>query len=305
MKTLKILAFLAGVLILQACDDSSDSIGSINSCMGLSTESGYFPGLTIFSGGMERSYILYVPDIDDPSRPMPLVFNFHGLGSTGEAQFAYSEFAALADIHKFIVVSPQGIGNSWNAGECCDVAAEAAVDDVGFTADMIEQVSSEYCVDPDRIYASGMSNGGFMSYRLACEMADRFAAIGPVAARNMTVSCAPSRPVPMIAMNGTLDILVEYPQAALDAEAWAAANQCSPESTLVYQQGDVTCASYNECAQGATTEFCTVDEGGHTWPGAIDLFELDPVQYYWAGKTTQDIDGSAEIWRFFSEHPRP
>lgn len=302
MKTLKILAAVAGVLILQACGDGSDSI---NSCEGLSTESGYFPGLTIFSGGMERNYVLYVPDIDDPSRPMPLVFNFHGLGSTGEAQFPYSEFGALADIHKFIVVSPNGIGNSWNAGECCNPAVEAAVDDVGFTADMIEQVSTEYCVDPDRIYASGMSNGGFMSYRLACDMANRFAAIGPVAGGNRTVSCAPSRPVPMIAMNGTLDVVVPYSPAASDAEAWAAANQCSPESEVVYQQGDVTCVSYNECVQGATTEFCTVDEGGHTWPGAIDIFELDPVTYFWAGKTTQDIDGSAEIWRFFSEHPRP
>ncbi len=150
-----------------------------------------------------------------------------------------------------------------------------------------------------------MSNGGYMSYRLACEMADRFAAIGPVAARDRTISCTPSRPVPMLAMNGTLDIVVEYSLAASDARAWAAANQCSPESTVVYLQGDVTCVSYNECAQGATTEFCTVDGGGHSWPGAIDLFELDPVQYFWAGKTTQDIDGSAEIWRFFSEHPRP
>jgi polyhydroxybutyrate depolymerase len=302
MKTLQVLAVLVGVSILQACSDGSDSI---NYCKGLSTESGHFPGLTIFSGGMERSYILYVPAIDDPSRPMPLVFNFHGRGSTGEAQFDYSEFAPLADIHKFIIVSPDGIGNTWNAGDCCGVAVEAAVDDVVFTADMIEQVSSEYCVDPDRIYASGMSNGGYLSYRLACEMADRFAAIGPVAARNRTVSCAPSRPVPMIAMNGTLDVLVEYSQAASDAEAWAAANQCSPESTVVYQQGDVTCVSYNECAQGATTEFCTVDGGGHNWPGAIDLRELDPEQFFWAGKTTQDIDGSAEIWRFFSEHPRP
>ena len=302
MTKLNALVFVTGVLILQACGDGSDSVSS---CKGLSTESGYFPGLTLFSGGMERSYILYVPVIDNPSRPMPLVFNFHGLGSTGEGQFSYSEFAALADIHKFIVVSPDGIGNSWNAGECCGAAVEAAIDDVGFTADMIAQVSSEYCVDPNRTYASGMSNGGYMSYRLACEMADRFAAIGPVAASNRTVSCAPSRPVPMIAMNGTLDILVDYSQAASDAEAWAAANQCSPESTVVYQQGDVSCVSYNECAQTATTKFCTVDEGGHTWPGAIDIFELDPVQYFWAGKTTQDIDGSAEIWKFFSEHPRP
>ena len=109
----------------------------------------------------------------------------------------------------------------------------------------------------------------------------------------------------MIAINGTLDIRVEYSQAAADAQAWATVNQCSPESTIGYQQGDVSCAAYNLCVQGATTQFCTVDGGGHSWPGAIDLLALDPEEFYWAGETTQDIDASTEIWKFFSEHPRP
>lgn len=290
------------VLLLPACSDGSDSI---NICKDRSTASGYFPGQTIFSGGMERNYILYVPTIDDPSRPMPLVFNFHGLGSTGEQQHAYGDFASLADEHKFIVVSPDGIGNSWNAGYCCGTAAETGVDDIGFTADMIDEVSSQYCVDPDRVYASGMSNGGFISYRLACDLADRIAAIGPVAAANQTLSCDPSRSVPMIAMNGTADVLVDYAGASESAQAWATANQCSFDPALVYEQGDVSCLAYENCAQGATTQFCTVEDGGHTWPGAVDLFELDPVTYFWAGKTTQDIDASREIWEFFEAHPRP
>ena len=296
------LLFCLLALGLNACGDISDAT---NPCEGLSTESGYFPDLKIFSGGMERSYILYVPAIENPSRPMPLVFDFHGRGSTGEAQFNYSNFDALADKHKFILVSPNGIGNTWNAGDCCGVAVEAAIDDVSFTEDTIEHVSREYCIDPHRIYASGMSNGGYMSYRLACEMADRIAAIGPVAARNRTLACAPSRPVPMIAMNGTEDILVDYSLAVSSVEMWIASNQCSGEQQIVYKKEDVTCVSYSECAQGATTEFCTVDGGGHSWPGAIDLFELDPEVFFWAGKTTESIDASIKIWNFFAGHPRP
>ncbi len=283
------------------CSDGSDRV---NSCEGLSTKSGSYPGLKIFSGGMERSYLLYVPAIDTPPRPLPLVFNFHGRGGTGEAQEFLSEFAALADVHKFIVVSPDGIGNTWNAGDCCGIAVEAAIDDVGFTEDLIEKVSSEYCVDLNRVYSTGLSNGGYMSYRLACEMADRFAAIAPVAARNRTLSCAPSRPVPMIAIHGTEDIIVDYSLAVASVDAWIAYNQCSVEPQVVYQQGDVECVSYDQCAQGATTEFCTVDGGGHNWPGSFDLFEADPETFYWAGKNTRDIDASAEIWRFFVKHPR-
>jgi len=179
-------------------------------CQDLTAGSGFFPSETLVSGGIPRSYVLYVPSTYKSNRPMPLVFNFHGLGSTGLAQFGYSELSTLAEKFKFILVSPNGLGNSWNGGFCCGFAAENNIDDVGFTSDMIDAISSEYCVNSDRIFSTGISNGGFMSYRLACDLSDRIAAIGPVAAANVTVSCDPSGPVPVIAMNGTDDILVSY-----------------------------------------------------------------------------------------------
>jgi len=274
-------------------------------CQDFTAGSGFFPGETIDSGGYERSYILYVPTTYKPNRPMPLVFNFHGLGSTGAGQFSYTEMSSLAEKFKFILVSPNGLGNSWNGGFCCGFAAENGIDDVGFTSDMIDAISSEYCVNPDRIYATGISNGGFMSYRLACDLSDRIAAIGPVAAANLTTSCAPSRPVPVIAMNGTDDVLVSYAGGLASVQGWAASNGCSSATEIAYDEGEVTCVAYQDCEEGATVELCTVDGGGHNWPGAIDLFELDPITYWWAGHTTQDIDASREIWKFFAGRPMP
>jgi polyhydroxybutyrate depolymerase len=274
-------------------------------CQDLTAGAGMFLNETLVSGGIERSYLLYVPSTYKPNRPMPIVLNFHGLGSSGIAQFGYTEMSALAEKFKFILVAPNGLGNSWNGGACCGFAAENDIDDVGFASDLIDAISASYCVNPDRVYATGISNGGFMSYRLACDLADRIAAIGPVAAANLTFSCEPSRPVPVIALNGTDDVLVSYAGGQASLQAWAAGNGCSGETTVTDDHGDATCVAYQDCEEDATAELCTIDGGGHNWPGAIDLFELDPILYWWAGHTSQDIDASREIWKFFAEHPMP
>ena len=293
---------IVSVLVLQACSDnnnSSDNGASFASCEGFSTESGEFPDRPLFSGGMDRYYRLKVPTITDPLQPLPLVFDFHGLGSNKEQQAAYSQFGALVGEEQFILVTPDGIDSSWNAGACCGNAVSAAVDDVVFVSDMITEVSREYCVDSNRIYSAGMSNGGFISYRLACELSDKIAAIAPVAAANVTTSCAPSRPVPVIAFNGTADVLVSYSRGSSAVDEWALQNQCESEPRRVYEQGDVTCFAYEECSQGATTELCIIDEGGHTWPGGFNLQDIFP----WAGKTTQNIDATRQAWAFFKAHP--
>jgi polyhydroxybutyrate depolymerase len=277
-------------------------------CKSLEGEPGFYPNLTIESGGLTRTYHLYVPPKYKNSRPTPLVFNFHGLGSNGLSQYSYSEMEALAEKYKLIIVAPEGIGNSWNGGLCCDPAATENYDDVGFVSDLIDKIMEDYCINPDRIFATGISNGGFISNRLACELSDRIAAIAPVASANYTnysLSCQTPRPVPVIAFNGTDDILVPYNAGMASIQAWAINNGCSNETTITYQKGDVTCIAYEDCQEDATVEFCTVDGGGHNWPGAIDLVELDPVTYWWAGYTTQDIDASRAIWKFFAEHSFP
>lgn len=274
-------------------------------CQDLTGEPGFFPSETISSGGMERSYMLYVHSRYNNSRPTPLVFNFHGLDSNAAGQYGYTEMHMLAEKFKFILVTPNGYGSSWNGGLCCDPAAAADIDDVGFASDLIDKIMEDYCINPDRVFSTGISNGGFISNRLACELSDRIAAIAPVASANYTnytLACAPPRPVPIIAFNGTADVLVPYAHGVASMQAWANHNGCSGETEIYYQEGDVTCIAYKECDEGADVVPCTIAGGGHNWPGAIDLFELDPVTYWWAGYTTQDIDASRAIWKFFADH---
>ena len=209
-------------------------------CKYLTGEPGYFPDETIISGDIERTYILYVPPKYKNNRPTPLVFNFHGLGGDAESHLYYTQMFDLADKFKFILVAPNGVGNSWNAGLCCAPANLLGIDDVGFVSDLIDKISDDYCINPDRIFATGISNGGFISNRLACELSDRIAAIAPVASANLTLPCETIRPVPIIAFNGTADVLVSYANGASSIEAWAERNGCSDETYVVYQKGEVT-----------------------------------------------------------------
>ena len=271
-------------------------------CKDLTGETGLFPYETISSGGLERSYSLYVHSRYKNSRPTPVVFDFHGLGSNAEGEYWYTQMSVLAEKFKFILVTPQGFGNSWNGGGCCNPAAAYDIADVAFVSELIDEVTKDYCINPDRVFATGISNGGFISNRLACELSDRIAAIAPVASANYTFSCAPSRPVPIIAFNGTEDVLVPYAAGVATIEDWAYRNACSAETETYYQEGDVTCIEYQGCSEGADVVYCTIDGGGHNWPGAVDIFELDPVTFWWAGYTTQDIDASRAIWKFFADH---
>ena len=175
---------------------------------------------------------------------------------------------------------------------------------------------------PKRIFAAGISNGGTFSYRLACELSDLIAAIGPVAAPDPSivldyVSCNPSRPVPVIGFNGTADPFIPwsggfgfysmfdpsvvYPTVPDMMDEVAFRNGCSDEVEVVYQKGDVTCIAYENCEDDATVKHCGIDGGGHNWPGAVELCEIAP----WACITTEDIDASRAIWKFFARHAMP
>jgi len=274
-------------------------------CKDLPGEPGYYPDQEIESGGLTRVYHLYVPPKYKGNKPTALVLNFHGYGGNHDSQQAYSQMLPLAEKHKFILATPLGIGLSWNAGTCCGQAVEDNIDDVGFASDLIDKISAEYCINPDRIFSTGMSNGGFISWRLACELSDRIAAIGPVAGRITVPTCEPTRPVPVIAFNGTADLFVPYDNTALELEAWAERNACSDETRVVYQKGDATCIAYEDCVEGASVEFCSVEGGGHNWPGSYDLCVVQPWKCWWSGYTTQDIEASRQMWKFFDKHPKP
>jgi polyhydroxybutyrate depolymerase len=312
----KLSIFASAVLMVGLTTGPAFPAQAGDHCRERTGQSGYFNKIIDpVDSSWPRNYILYVPPGYRSNKATSLVFNFHGWGQNAAEYFAYTRMDALADKYKFILVTPAGLANSWNAGTCCGPAAALGIDDVGFTSDMIDQISSEYCIDQDRIYATGLSNGGSMSWRLACDLGDRIAGIAPVAGGMMLPPwphpeyCAPSRPVSVIAFHGTDDVYGTYddpsPWGGLgglpSAEFWAA-GICTDTTEVVYAEGEVTCFAYTECLEHGRVEFCTVEGGGHNWPGAIDPCESDPSNCWWAGYTTQDIDASRTIAKFFKKH---
>lgn len=261
---------------------------------------------TITSGGMERSFLLHVPTGYDRA-PTALVLNFHGFTSSPTDQEYFSVMSEAADREGFAVAYPQGTGlpASFNAGLCCGDAVQQEVDDVAFTADLIDAVAAELCLDPARVYSTGLSNGGFMSYRLACELADRIAAIAPVAGVMGIEECAPGRAVPVLHFHGTADALVPFdgggvtgfPSVEDTVAAWAERDGCTGEPQVSFEQGDALCRRWDSCDQGAAVELCVIDGGGHTWPGG----RVPAV----AGKTSEDLVATGRMWEFFRDHPLP
>jgi polyhydroxybutyrate depolymerase len=221
--------------------------------------------------------------------------------------------SAFSDVFKFILVAPKGLSRNW------DVSSSSR--DVTLVADIIEAVSEDYRIHPDRIYATGISKGGGMSQRLACSLSDQIAAIGLIAVGNPwflnSDVCEPARPVPFIQFNGTADLIIPYyggthpisgremPPVADMFGAWLDLYGCSGQAKLAYCNGEVTCFVYEDCDDEATIKHCIVEGGGHNWPGAVDLYELDPEANWWAAPhTTTNIDASEAVWKFFAQHPK-
>lgn len=272
---------------------------------------------TLTHDGRERSYIVHIPLGYDPDQPTPVVLVFHGgLGNAENVQ-RMTGFSAKADAEGFIVVYPNGSGRledsllTWNGGRCCGYAAEEDVDDVGFVEAVIEDLAIIANVDERRIYATGMSNGAIMSYRLACELSDVIAAIGPVAATQNIERCEPERPVPVIHFHGDSDQHAPYgggvgPEslAGVDfasveetIDFWVAHNGCSAEPQVEISS-DFTHTVYTGCDQGAGVELYTVIGGLHAWPGG---------EAGWAGgdEPTEAISATDLMWAFFEAHPLP
>jgi polyhydroxybutyrate depolymerase len=257
--------------------------------------------------GEARTVRVHVPASYKAASPTPLVLNFHGYTSSATEQETWSKMIEKSDKEGFIVLHPQGTGllKGWNAGACCGDAQTKKVDDVGFTKAMLDEAEKRFCIDTKRVYSAGMSNGGFMSYRLACEMSDRIAAIAPVAGLSTVAPCTPGRPVPVMHFHGTADNVVPYnggglagyPKAADSIAAWAAINQCTGAPVETFNKGDARCVTHKTCAGGAEVTFCTLTGGGHTWPGGTPV----PI----LGTTNKDISATDAMWDFFKAHPLP
>jgi len=225
---------------------------------------------------MSRSYIAHVPSSYTGSTPVPLVIDFHPLGGTGSGQRGSSGFNALSDQNGFIVVWPNGIDNAWNVGPCCTVSR--SVDDVGFARAIVAEIKGTACVDSKRVYASGFSMGGGISHYLACHAADIFAAVTPSAfdlLEENVGSCAPTRPISVLAFRGTNDTLVPYAGGASNPP-----NGCCPTihflgaaatldrwKTFAGCTGSATTSGstqlYGSCMAGVQVGLYTIQNGGH------------------------------------------
>ncbi len=253
---------------------------------------------------VERSYRLFIPSDYTPGESLPLVLNFHGFTSFAEQQEGYSAMNLVADTAKFFVVYPEGVDNAWNVGW----AFGSNEDDVGFTNALIDSLHAEYGINLDRVYSCGMSNGGFFSYKLACELNDRIAKIASVTG-SMVASeannCIPANPIPVMQIHGTADNVVNYngsPGVSIPIEEllenWIELNGCTPVSDTIFVEDisttDFSTAQliqYRDCDDNVMIAFYKIIGGQHTWPGA-------PIA---VGITNYDINASVEIWNFFND----
>ena len=261
----------------------------------------------IIHDGIQRDYILYIPAIYDGSLNVPLVLNFHGYGSNANEQMFYGDFRDIADTEGFLLVHPQGTilngDQQWNVGF---LGNGNTTDDVGFTEALIDELANLYTINLDRVYATGMSNGGFMSFLLACQLSEKIAAVASVTG-SMTPDtyneCNAQQPTPILQIHGTSDSIVPYNgnTGSLSIEDvisyWVNYNNCQTNPTTTTlpdinpsDGSTVEHVIYSVGDNGVTTEHMKIIGGGHTWPGsAITLPE-----------TNQDINASMEIWHFFS-----
>ena len=263
------------------------------------------------SSGVKRDYLLHVPKSYDPSKPAPLIISLHGAGLWGAVQRDMSRWNDVADREGLIVVYPSGQGKVlrvWDEG-----VRPGDAPDVKFISALIDTIAAKYNIDPARVYANGLSNGGGMSFALSCSLSDRIAAVGLVASAQFLPLkwCTDRHPVPMINFHGTADAAAPYRggtswvatgnlrfqnQVTFVAH-WAQRNGCAPNPVDSVMAPDVTRRTYTRCANDAHVVLHTIHGGGHTWPGG------GRVPEWFAGSTTYSINATRLMWAFFREHP--
>ncbi|NLA34837.1 MAG: hypothetical protein GX868_04010 [Actinobacteria bacterium] len=283
------------------------------------------------AAGTDRWYLQRIPAAYDGSTPLPLVVDIHGYAEGAVLHSQMSAFGELGEQEGFITVFPHGQGSPphWNAN--------LGTDDTEVLGTLLDRVEAELCIDLARVYVAGFSNGAFMTSVLACEYAERIAAVAPLAGMRDVPGCEPARAVPAITFHGTVDDFVLYdggfgaaaaslpaPNGSgetlgeLGAEsdentaivpgsmdqnipditaAWARRNGCGAEPAETSVAADVVLVDF-DCPVGADLQLYRVVDGGHTWPGSQLSASLEAVM----GRTTNSIDATATIWEFFSRN---
>jgi polyhydroxybutyrate depolymerase len=271
--------------------------------------------LTVRHEGRERGFIVHVPASYRAERPVPLVLALHGGGGSMEvmARDRLYGLVSQSEASGWIVVFPNGFSRlggklaTWNAGICCGAARDRASDDVGFLRAVVADVQQRMSVDPQRIFATGMSNGGMMSYRLACEASDVFRAIAAVAGTDGTAECRPGRPVPVLHIHARDDDRVlfgggsgsasdthaDFVSVPATVDKWARLNSCSGPVQRVLDKPGVVCEVRSGCQGGAEVQLYVTDSGGHAWPGGRKAL---------GGRCSGALHATEAIWAFFAQY---
>lgn len=280
-----------------------------------STQAGTTLVDSLISNGVYRTFRVYVPTSYNASSPVPLVLNLHGYTSNAVQQEFYGNFIGIADTANFILVHPQGLtvsgldttGFGWTSFKPMSTPNT----DLQFLEELMDHIIAQYNINTNRVYCAGMSNGGFMSYDLACFLSDRIAAIASVAGSmnfQHFPACNPNKPMPIMQIHGTADDVVDYNGSVSDVNIdtlvnfFVDFNNCNPSPTFTalpdINTSDRSTAEhyvYTGGDNGSSVELYKIIGGGHTWPGA-------PVN---RGTTNRDFNASKEIWRFFSQYDLP
>jgi polyhydroxybutyrate depolymerase len=251
------------------------------------SQSALVPGETTMSitiGGRNRTFLVHVPPSYTGLIPVPLVLDLHGLGSNSSQQAGLSGFREKSDEAGFIVAWPQGVRNSWNAYGCCGTADFLRIDDPAFLRAVVARLGQLGSIDDSRVYITGLSNGGFMTHRMACEAADIFAAAAPVSAPLNTTAftCRPSRPITIVAFHGLNDGIVPYgggifQSAQNSLTTWASIGGCVGGRTVFDLPGPARCETFETCNGGAEVGLCSLNSGHIAYTGQTDLNIADYV----------------------------
>jgi polyhydroxybutyrate depolymerase len=288
---------------------------------------------TLLHERLRRSYLVHVPPAAGPARPRPVVINFHGGGGNARVQKAYTRMDDAADREGFIAVYPNGTGGlggrllTWNAGTCCGVAAASQVDDVGFVLAVLDDLGRRVTFDSTRVYATGLSNGSMMAYRLAAEAPHRIAAVAGVAGAMTLPRFAPALPIPVLHIHSVddgralydgglgpafplTDTRVFHQPVESMLEKWRVHNGCPAQPEVSGPSfgapgtpdaaHTATRHTFAPCRGGTEVVLWKLTGAGHVWPGGVH----DYLPWL-LGPGTAVIDANAEMWRFFSRFRRP
>lgn len=268
---------------------------------------------SIWVGDMYRYYAIHLPPNYDGVTELPVVMGFHGGFGSAEQVPNQSLLSESGDEEGYIVVYPDGLGyllaptlHFWNAGVCCAYPMAQGIDDVAFVSALIDEIGSNYAVDLTRIYATGISNGGMMCYKLACELSDKIAAIAPIAGPLMSHPCNAENPIPVIHFQSYLDSNIPYLGGVGDGASahynppidsvlnvFSSINGCTNVADTLYNGTDFTHVVWSNCSCDYRVEYYISTDGGHSWPGGVaSAIGDDPSEL---------LQANDLMWEFFQE----